>query len=797
MHATAGRSDSGQLRAPGVRGWGALGVAVGALGFSSAVTQLVLLRELLSVVHGNELILGMLLGNWLLLTGVGAWLGRWLARASRFGNVSVRRVCALLVWVALAPLAQVSFVRVGWGWVFLRGEVPGVAGTALATLALLAPYCLVSGALLSLLCGVAPAKRGPDEAVGGVYVADSLGGLIGGAVFTFGLAGWLDHLAVLAVSATICLGAVGCLSWAGDRRGAAAATFGLAAMLLLATAIVEPDAITTARQHAPETVLFRAQSPYGRLVVTTQAGQQVFRENGVPFFSSENTEQVEETVHFAMTQRPGAEEVLLISGGVSGTAREVLKYPVRRVTYVELDPLLLEAGRRVLPGRLDDARIRVVNADGRRYVQRARERFDVVIIDVPDPATAQLNRYYTAEFLLEVKRVIEAEGVLVFGLGRYENRVGPELERMLATAGATVRTAFRHWLALPAGRVWFLASDGPLDSEAASRIERSAVETRWMKRSYLSALLSPDRVAAVQEAAGRPSRPNTDFRPVLYFAHWRHWLSQFTFGWGPVAGMALALAWVIGAVSRSAIAFAVGASGLAASAIQVAILLGMQTLYGAMYRGMGMLLTAFMGGLALGAWAARRLGRTGAQSSSRTALDTRRSTPGDRGRGWLRESARDETFVHMHESLARNADGSPMARVPVDGTARRGLAVAAVAVGLASLAVPALLWGLGRAQVGPVLGETALAVASFGLAAIVGFEFPLATRVAGGTAVATGGQLYFADLAGASAGAALMGALMVPVLGVAGASAAVAGLNGVAGVLLLLRGGKGGTACAH
>ena len=45
------------------------------------MTQLTLMRELLAAFSGNELVFGVVLGNWMLLTGIGAALGRtapWL-----------------------------------------------------------------------------------------------------------------------------------------------------------------------------------------------------------------------------------------------------------------------------------------------------------------------------------------------------------------------------------------------------------------------------------------------------------------------------------------------------------------------------------------------------------------------------------------------------------------------------------------------------------------------------------------------------------------------------------------------
>ena len=54
-------------------------LAVGGIGASAVMTQLALMRELLGAFSGNELVFGISLGSWLLLTGAGAWLGRWLA----------------------------------------------------------------------------------------------------------------------------------------------------------------------------------------------------------------------------------------------------------------------------------------------------------------------------------------------------------------------------------------------------------------------------------------------------------------------------------------------------------------------------------------------------------------------------------------------------------------------------------------------------------------------------------------------------------------------------------------------
>src|SRR5512137_410166 len=78
-------------------------LAVGALGVSCVMTQLALMREFLCAFSGNELVVGVILGNWFLLTGLGTWLGR---RAGRLRN-PLRVLVGAQILVALLPLVQV------------------------------------------------------------------------------------------------------------------------------------------------------------------------------------------------------------------------------------------------------------------------------------------------------------------------------------------------------------------------------------------------------------------------------------------------------------------------------------------------------------------------------------------------------------------------------------------------------------------------------------------------------------------------------------------------------------------
>ena len=698
-------------------------LAVAALGVMATMTQLALMREMLCLFSGNELALGVILGNWLLLTGIGSSLGRTASRVHQ----PQRALGLLLVFVALLPLAQVFTLRELRNVVFIRGATIGLTETVTASFLWLAPFCIASGYMLTLACSaLAPPQGG--SAIGTVYVTDSVGSVVGGALFTYVLVRRFDHFALLSLPAIVCLLVAGWLAWHERQHWMAGAAGIMAAGLVVTLVAMDVDGASTARLFPGQHVVFRGNSPYGKLVVTESAGQLNFIENGVPVIATHNIEEVEETVQYPMSQRPRAQRVLLIAGGVSGTAREILKYGVAEVTYVELDPLIITVGRRFLPDNLADPRIRVLNTDGRLFVKRTRETFDVVIVDVPPPSTSQINRFFTSEFFDEVKRVLAPEGVFAFSLGHYENFVSPELARVLASASATLQRTFRHQLVIPGGRVFFLASDGELDADISTRIEQSGVSTHLVNRHYLSAVLTPDRLADMQRATAVPATVNTDFNPVLYYYHLTHWMSQFRERYGLWA-IVLVSGFASYLVRTRAVPFAIFASGFAASALEVVLLLGFQILCGSVYRQVGVIITMFMAGLAVGASAASRYWPIGN-------------------------------------------------RIPLAG----------LALGIALLAtiLPAGLKSLEHVPL-PII-HAAITLLTLVLAVMVGMEFPLATRTSSRDVAGTASSLYTADFVGACLGALLASTLLIPLLGVTATCVLAAGLNAVSAVWLVAGG---------
>ena len=394
--------------------------------------------------------------------------------------------------------------------------------------------------------------------------------------------------------------------------------------------------------------------------------------------------------------------------------------------------MILALGKRYLPANLADARIRIFNTDGRMFVKQTREKYDVAIIDVPAPATAQLNRFYTVEFLEELKGVLAGDGVVCFALGQYENYVSPEQARMWSCACLSLKHSFHNVLAIPGSRVFFLASDGPLFSDIAVRIEQRHINTRLVNRHYLDGMLTADRMADLASATAQPAVMNRDFSPILYFHHLRHWMSQFNFQFGLMQGGLLVLL-VFYLIRLRGSALVLFASGFAASALEVVLLLAFQVLCGSVYHQVGIIVTVFMAGLALGALVSNRVSNS--------------------------------SFGRL--SLLALAIAGYAALLPV---------------------VLPLLDRMGGSTAALLLVKATIALLTLVLAVLVGMQFPLANRREFDGTAAGASRLYTADFVGASLGALLACTLLIPLIGVVGVCLLTAGLN-VAGALVGRRGG--------
>jgi spermidine synthase len=583
-------------------------LSVTCLGVSSIVTQIVTLREFLGVFAGNELVIGIILGNWLLLTGLGSYAGRYGDRI----RDPIRWLLLCQTAIALAPPVQVALIRLLKALV-LPGLMLGIGEIFLASLVLLSPYCLVSGFLLTLFSAVVSRRRDARQ-IGDVYVLDTVGDIAGGLIFSFFLVFFLSPFQTVTLLMMLNLAAATFLASSaapvGRRLSRSLPLLGLLLLSTLALWRSDLESLTIGAGFPGQELLEHRTTAYGSLVVTRQGGQINVYENGLPVGSTEDPVAAEEAVHYALAQHPDPRTILLVSGGLTGAHRQAAKYPLERIDYVELDPAVLELAER-LAGAGSDPRLRMIAKDARRLVRSSRDEYDAILMDLPDPATAQLNRFYTTEFFSEVHRALRVGGVFSFGLSGAENYANQSVRLLGSAVHRSLADVFRNVLVIPGARQFLIASDRPLDYGIAARLQERGIATDYVREDYLRGKLTEDRIAAARENLSIPTGPNRDFFPVSYYAHLRYWLSQFGSGLLLPSMLVVAILILTGSLlagsRRPVVAGALCSSAFAGMGLEVVLLLAFQICYGYVYHQIGLIVTAFLIGVAAGAfWSNRR-----------------------------------------------------------------------------------------------------------------------------------------------------------------------------------------------
>jgi spermidine synthase len=349
--------------------------------------------------------------------------------------------------------------------------------------------------------------------------------------------------------------------------------------------------------------------------------------NNSPVFSFPDIAAAEESVHFALLQNPEARRALLIGGGAGQTLDELLKYPNLRVDCIELDPEVIRISARYLAKASrkpqTSPRVRIIFQDGRAFLRNSRDEYEIIILNLPEPATAQINRFYTREFFGLAKRHLLSGGIFSFSVPSSENVIGRELQQFLSSLYHTLASVFPEVQVVPGGRNIFLASSNPLTLDPAEldrRIAALKLSTRYLESRSLASRLHPLRIEYLNKIlTSGPRRINSDLTPVSFFLQTSFWSAQFR---GLEAEVMWSLSrlpgiWLIGLplfffliilavllarkkeTSFSLVPLAV--MGLTTIVAEIVLLLWFQALYGYLYGRVALLLSTFMFGLFLGA----------------------------------------------------------------------------------------------------------------------------------------------------------------------------------------------------
>lgn len=612
------------------------------IGFTSMAVQIVLMRELMVVFYGNELSLGITLGGWLFWVAMGSWgIGRFFVERIRY-KLAFFAFAELLLALFL-PLTIFAANAIPIILKASPGEIIGLFPMIYSSMAILAPTCLLLGFLFVLGCRLYSPKSGEGaEQIGYVYVLEAIGATSGGLLSSLLLIRLLPPLHIMLGIGLLNLGVAFSLAWFLEERKS---------LLILPTSILILVSLSLFAfgkagdlSQASLDLRWRTYHPltsrnsiYGNLTVIQKDNAYSFFNNGLYNFTVPDEFTSERIAHFALLEHPEPKKVLLIGGGVSGVLQEILKHPVEKVDYLELDPLMVTLAREYLSSSkeyaLNDERVEVKNIDGRLFVRRTSNKYDLIIVDLPEPFTAQINRFYTVEFFKATERILRDNGILFFGITSSPDYIGEEQRNLLVSLNESLKRVFAEVKVIPGDTNYFLGckSKGILTLDYKRLMERLSerkVKAKYVREYYLASELSDERIDYLEgKLIALPKiMLNYDFRPISYYYDMVLWSTQFKSTLAKIfkrispnviyitailiyCAILLPI-WLrrsVDEVRPIAILTAVATTGFAGITFQVITLLSFQIIYGYVYYKLSIILTSFMIGLIFGSWWATKI----------------------------------------------------------------------------------------------------------------------------------------------------------------------------------------------
>ena len=204
------------------------------------------------------------------------------------------------------------------------------------------------------------------------------------------------------------------------------------------------------------------------------------------------------------------DNVLIIGGGDGLALRDVLKWPVKEVTLIDLDAQLLslfghdddefnppaaihERLTKLNKHSMADPRSHIKVGDAFLEVERLLDegkRFDTIIIDLPDPNHPDLNKMYSDYFYNHIRQLLAADGAMAV-----QSTSPYHAKKAFLSIGKTVKAAgFKHveqyQQNIPSFGQWgwtIATTTGQSASARISDITSLPVASRWISKKYLLA----------------------------------------------------------------------------------------------------------------------------------------------------------------------------------------------------------------------------------------------------------------------------------------------------------------------
>jgi spermidine synthase len=554
------------------------------IGFVSSSVQLLLLREIMNITGGYELIAGAFLFSWLIGSAAGS------ALAPRSLLTDIRKINLMF---STGPFLSV-FLLLILSRLFLKpGETPSFLSGIVFTLLVLLPFCLISGFTFIKLVTAGKAR---NFIPGKSFSIETAGGIAAGIFISMLSAGILNTYQSLLVIITLGISYTILTFYIKSRNHKL--VFKVSVLIISALIIIfSPDVFFRQILLRGIRVIETKDTPYGNLTKGKYQNETSLYYNQRLLIYNNDAIESEEDIHYGLLQAERTDNILLISGPAESRMKEIMKYDVRRVVYVERDPALSKTAI------MDDNEVFPVpiveNDDAFSYVRKTNEKFDAAIMLLPPPSSLLLNRYYTFEFFRAVKESMNIDGIFSCSPGINPGYFNRESVKLFSSVFNSLKAVFKNVIPIAGNKLYFIASDKVLSTDICSMVSRKNMNNFYVGPGYLSDDLIASKSDEVLALMDSKIKYNRLTRPIACFYYQSFSLSKNINEKIP-AIILLSLLFAISLRNFRPENAVMYFSASALAGYEIILLLILQLTLGNMYQIAGLIIAGIMAGLAVG-----------------------------------------------------------------------------------------------------------------------------------------------------------------------------------------------------
>lgn len=476
-----------------------------ALGIVSSIFQLTIFREFTYSLAKNELSFILAVGVWLISCSLGSFL---LKKKKALGPAIISLLFAFTYSLVICAI-HLSKSLIGLSYY----EAASLGFVLIAAIVLISPVGFLIGySFRSFSQGYLDKHPPKVRTFGKFFAYEAIGFFIGGVTFTFLLSSLVNPF-IFALLALLLL-------ITGSIKAKAKVISFLAIILLTLAFFFSFKPILKLELQGADILELKG-SNYGPIILAEKFNVESLYVNGSLIATSEDKAGNEKFIHSVFAANPKLGDILFVGSYFSGQIQEILKYPIGRLDCVNINPTLSSLSIAKLSLRQRE-RVNFIVADPRLYLNKTKQKYDCIIMNIPAPSSLAFNRYFSAEFFQLVAKHLKKSGIFSFRIPSKADILSPKFIRFNSCIINTLDSVFKSRLLIPSDSMIIIASgDRRINPDDLVRnFENLKISTDYFTIYHLRDSLDSGRISYIEKALDRDVDINSDFNSLgfLYYS---------------------------------------------------------------------------------------------------------------------------------------------------------------------------------------------------------------------------------------------------------------------------------------